>query len=72
LLAEQVDAAKPARKTKVIDLWLREILSDGPVPSADLSAMASAEGYSQDQVRGARDRLGVNPIKVGNQWLASL
>ena len=72
LLAEQVDAAKPARKTNVIDLWLKEILSDGPAPSADLFAMASAEGYSQDQLRGARDRLGVKPIKEGSKWMASL
>jgi hypothetical protein len=72
LLAEQADKAKPARKTNLIDLWLREILSDGPVPSADLSAMASAENYSQDQLRGTRDRLGVKPIKQGSKWMASL
>lgn len=72
LLAEQADTAKPARKTNLIDLWLSEILSDGPVPSADLSDMASAKGYSQDQLRGARDRLGVKPIKQGSKWMASL
>jgi AAA domain len=72
LLAEQVDAAKPARKTNVIDMWLREILSDGPVPSADLFDMATAEGYSQDQLRGARDRLGVKPIKEGSKWIVRL
>lgn len=72
MLAEQVDAAKPALKTSAIDLWLRETLSDGPRPSADLEAMADVEGYSTDQLRGARKRLNVTPLKVGNQWLASL
>ena len=46
VLAEQADAARPRPKTNAIDLWLRENLADGPVPSADLSAMALAEGYS--------------------------
>jgi hypothetical protein len=72
LVAEQVDAAKPGPKTKAIDLWLRGILSDGPVPSADLETMARAEGHSQDQLRGARDRLGVKTIKEGSKWMVSL
>ncbi len=53
-------------------MWLRGILSDGPVPSADLETMAKAEGYSQDQLRGARDRLGVKPDKVGRKWMVSI
>lgn len=72
LLAEQVDAAKPVPKTKAIDLWLKGILSDGPVPSSDLEAKARAQGYSQDQLRGARERLDVTPTKVGNKWMVSL
>jgi hypothetical protein len=72
LLAERADISKPARKTNVIDLWVKEILSSGPVLSADLFARGSAEGYSQDQVRGARDRLGVKPIKEGNKWVVRL
>jgi len=72
MLAEQVDAAKPAPKTRAIDLWLRETLSDGPVASADLEAMARVQGYSRDQLRGARERLNVTPDKVGKKWIASL
>ncbi len=72
MLAEQVEATKPAPKTAAIDMWLSEILSDGPVPSADLEAMARAQGYSRDQLRGARERLNVTPDKVGNKWIASL
>lgn len=72
LLAEQVDAAKPVPNTRAIDLWLREILSDDLVPSSDLEAMARAQGYSSDQLRGARERLNVTTSKVGNQWMASL
>jgi AAA domain len=72
VLADQIDAARPVPKTQQIDLWLRAILSDGPVPSADLEVMADAEGYSQDQLRGARKRLGVKPIRDASKWMASL
>jgi hypothetical protein len=72
LLAEHVDVAKPGPKTQAIDLWLKEILSDGPVPSADLEATACAQGYSQDQLRGARDRLNAKSTKVGKKWMVSL
>jgi hypothetical protein len=72
VLTEQVDTAKPRAKTAVIDLWLRDVLSDGPVSSADLEAMACTQGYSRDKLRGARERLNVTPSKVGNQWVVSL
>ena len=72
LLAEHVDVAKPGPKTKAIDLWLKETLADGPVPSADLLVMALAQDYTEDQLRSARDRLDVKPSKVGNKWMASL
>ena len=72
MLAEQVDAARPVPKTQEIDLWLKAILSDGPVPSADLEVMADAEGYSQDQLRGAKKRLGAKPDKEGSKWVTSL
>ena len=72
VLAEQADAARPALKTRAIDLWLRETLSDGPVPSADVDAMGEMQGYSRDQVRGARERLNVKPDKVGKKWILSL
>jgi hypothetical protein len=72
LLTEQVDAAQPRSKTTAIDLWLRDILSDGPVPSSDLEAMAIARGYSPDRLRGAGDRLGAKRTKVGEKWMTTL
>jgi hypothetical protein len=72
MLAEQTDVARPVPKTNAIDLWLREILSDGPVPSTELLAMANAEGYSEDQLRGARDRIAKKPKRVGSKWMTSL
>jgi hypothetical protein len=72
LLTEQVDAAKPRPKTTAIDLWLRDILSDGPLPSSDLEAMAMRQGYSPDQLRGAGDRLGVKRTREGKKWTTSL
>jgi hypothetical protein len=72
LLAEQSDLAKPVPKTNAIDLWLKEILSDGPVPSTDLSVMANAKGYSEHQLRGARDRLKATATRDGIKWAVSL
>ncbi|MGO9152269.1 AAA family ATPase [Mycobacterium sp.] len=72
LLSEQADAAKPRPKTTAIDLWLSDTLSDGPVPSSDLEAMAMGQGYSPDQLRGAGDRLGVKRTREGKKWTTSL
>jgi AAA domain len=72
MLAEQTDVARPVPKTNAIDLWLREILSDGPVPSAELLAQANAKGYSEDQVRGACDRVGATKKRVRSKWMTSL
>jgi hypothetical protein len=72
MLAEQAKATKPARKTAGIDRWLSEILSDGPVSSAELEVMAELEGYSQDQLRSAGDRLGVDRKKDGKGWITRL
>jgi AAA domain len=72
LLAEHVNAAKPTPKTTAIDLWLSDTLSDGPVPSSDLEAMAIAQGYSPDRLRGAGDRLGAKRTREGKKWMTSL
>ncbi len=72
MLAEQVDAARQVPKTQGIDLWLKAMLSGGPMPSADLEAKAHAEGYSPDQLRGAGDRLGAKRTKEGKKWMTSL
>jgi hypothetical protein len=72
LLAEQSDSPRPARKTSAIDLWLKEALADGPVLSTELSEMASAGGYTEHQLRGARERLDVKSVRIGAKWGASL
>ena len=72
VLVDQADAARPAPKTDEMDLWLEVELCDGPVPSAELEAKAIAEGYSPDQLRGARNRLHAKPRKVGKTWMVSL
>jgi AAA domain len=72
LLVDHIDSAKREPKTKAIDLWLQEALTDGPVPSADLEAMAMAHGYSPDQLRGAGDRLGAKRTKEGKKWITRL
>jgi AAA domain len=72
LLAEQSDSPRPARKTSAIDLWLKEALADGPVLSTELSEMASGEGYTEHQLRGARERLDTKPVRIGAKWGVSL
>ena len=72
LISEQGDSARPARKTSAIDLWLKETLADGPVLSTELSEKASAEGYSEHQLRGARERLDVEAVRIGAKWGVSL
>jgi hypothetical protein len=72
VLAEQADAARPAPKTEEIDLWLKAELSNGSVHSVDLEATALAEGYSKDQLRGARKRVDAKSRRVGDKWMVSL
>jgi hypothetical protein len=71
-LSEQREFSKPQRSTDAIDAWLREVLADGPMKSADLIALADEEGYSTSQLHQSRSRLGVQKRKEGNGWVVWL
>jgi AAA domain len=42
-----------------IDVWLTALLANGPMESNDIYRAADAAGYSKDQTKGAKKRLGV-------------
>jgi putative DNA primase/helicase len=71
LAANQRD--DPAVRHRACDLWLREVLTDGPRSAAAILASAEDEGFTKDQVRRARYRLGVAAVKAGfgaeGEWI---
>jgi hypothetical protein len=56
------------------DDWLRDLLASGPVKALEVYRAADAAGYSKDQARRAKKRLGVSARKDGLEgpWLWSL
>ena len=65
--------SKPKSKTKSADLFLRSYLGKhGEAWERDVIAAAEAEGFTQDQIRRARGRLGITLAsrcvrKIGTQ-----
>lgn len=47
--------------------WLRELLSDGPMPQRDVAEAAKENGISIAAVRRAKTKLGIKPRKEGFQ-----
>lgn len=45
--------------------WLKEALSDGPIPSTDIFRMAKANNIAEKTLRRAKERLGVQSFKEG-------
>jgi hypothetical protein len=66
--AVQSDATKA--KCNAVDeatYWLREILTEGPVPSSEIFDRAEAEGFSKKTVRRAAKKLRIKPAPGGFQ-----
>lgn len=45
--------------------WLKEALSDGPIPSTDIFRMAKANNIAEKTLRRAKERIGVQSFKEG-------
>lgn len=59
--------AAPQRED--VEAWLSDLLSNGPVPAADVWSKAEADGHSQATVRRAKRALNVESIKSGlDHW----
>lgn len=73
-VAPRDDEQKDARETAEIDSWLRDILAHGPQPAKDVFAAGKDEGYSQDQLKRAKTRVGAISDKSGYQgkWAWSM
>jgi hypothetical protein len=75
VLAPQGGIDAPERNRCV--QWLKEILSNGPVPSKELSELAKENGFKEGTLYNAKKELGVNSWPVadneGNQkWYIGL
>ncbi|MFH1748199.1 MAG: AAA family ATPase [Planctomycetota bacterium] len=53
----------PIKKTRAVE-WLRDQLSNGPMPSKDLDAAADAVGITLGTLRNAKEELGVVAVQV--------
>jgi hypothetical protein len=53
-------------KVALIDAWLREVLSSGPVPYAEIKERAEKQGLSDATLSKARDRIGAT-----HRWQAT-
>lgn len=63
-----------APRSKEVDDWLLDVLSDGPVESNEIFKSAKGAGYSTDQVRRAKNRINktgtiIEAAKSDGPWL---
>lgn len=72
--APRDEEQKDIREIAEIDSWLRDILAHGPQPAKDVFAAGKDEGYSQDQLKRAKTRVGAISDKNGYQgkWAWSM
>jgi hypothetical protein len=70
LLAQPEDTDSRSERMEAMD-WLREILSDGPVPAKKIETAAKSAGHALKTVRRAKDALGIKPDKHGFQGVWS-
>ena len=55
-------------------LWLEHVLSNGPVPAAEVHKKGRQDGFTKSTINRAKERLNIKPIKEGYQgpWSWSL
>ncbi len=68
MTAETILNQKPGGNSEAqedVEWWLREILAEGPRPSAEVRELALAEGFAWKSIRRAQSQLGIKPFKKG-------
>jgi AAA domain len=72
LHVEKNEKARGTSKSAEIDAWLTVTLTGagGRIRSADLEGLAAANGYSLDQLKKARARVGAKAVKTDDGWFA--
>lgn len=72
LLAPRMSAGGPS-KLEETKRWLREVLSEGPVPAQELMERAKAElGVGDRLLREAKAELGIESRREGGRWVWAL
>jgi hypothetical protein len=65
ITADQALAAAAKRRTSGAIDFLEQVLSDGPVDQTEIVRLGKEAGYSEKNLRTAREKLGVIPRKEG-------
>ena len=65
-------SAERAVKRAAAEEWLAALLANGPRFVREVADKAGAEGISQATLRRSREALGIEPRKVGREWLWEL
>jgi putative DNA primase/helicase len=59
---------RPATERSEATQWLAQLLSAGPVPTAEVHDAAAAAGYSLATIRRAFREIGGKAVKLGSAW----
>jgi hypothetical protein len=72
--AKQKDEQVDPKREKQIDKWLAETLADGPIPAHEVIELGEGQGYSEQQLKRAKERIGACSEKLGfgAGWVWSL
>ncbi|MGB3303731.1 MAG: AAA family ATPase [Gordonia sp. (in: high G+C Gram-positive bacteria)] len=65
-------SGEDGQSNRDVDDWLREYLRAERRKATDVFQAADANGFSKDQVKRAKKRVGVNAIKEGPSWFWQL
>jgi AAA domain len=66
------ERGRPAERLAAAEVFLREVLADGPVGSDELERLAARRGVRKRTLEAARQSLGVRALRIGSEWLCAL
>jgi hypothetical protein len=71
---KQKDERGDPKREKQIDRWLAETLANGPIPAHEVIELGEGQGYSEQQLKRAKERIGACSEKLGfgGGWVWSL
>jgi hypothetical protein len=65
IMAAAQESPEAASELAAAEVWLRDVLAEGPVPSRDVRAQAKEAGLAWRTVRRAQASLGVRATRIG-------
>ena len=69
---ELLSGSSRGHKLREAQSFLKEVLTDGPLPQTEIEAAAQQAGIRPKTLRNARYELGVTSIKISKQWVWAL